>query len=291
MGSTEDTKVNTLQNTINILENKLEAVKQSNNALDNFWKQTNTEFNKNINLNNNEKNKIMTSNRIINMQEEEYEMKVFYSSLFVYFLIYIIVLCVLFKIRVPLGMPFSLFGTLVGISTAILILMIIKAFIQKNNILLKITHPIDKALSELKNDSIANAIDEILGCPSTCPSSGGNQSSNNYPDNQYTIGEQMNTDLTTNVWEYGDRTGSVGIKSAYPPLPESLLKKPELDNNGDPKKDSNTGETIYKDNPLTQYTCYWNGELGNGINPNNNTLKTTVPCEHIPGYSYVSKGL
>lgn len=277
--SITDTTNSTYQNIINQLEAKKAAIEASSKAVDDYWNLSKNDFNNNYSTENDMKNKIMTANRIIQIQEEEYENKVFYSALFGYFLVYLISLAILFKIRIPLGMSLTFFGSLISLFSFIFVLMVLRKWFQRNNILYKIEHSTAKALKSLAEDPISNLIDELLGpCPDKC-NNAPNPNLNKKPTitKNLTTGLEMKTDITTNVWKDGDVTGTIGIQPAYPGLPQSLLEKTVTNPDG---------TTSTQPNPLTQYTCVWNGEINSGINPSKNELKTNVPCEYLPGYIY-----
>ena len=280
-----DVSNSTYQNNINLLEQKERAIQASSKAVDDYYKYSKNEFDNNFSEENELKNKIMTSDRIINIQEEEYENKVFYSSLFAYFLIYLIAVWALFKARQALGMSYQVFGGIWSAFTFILILMIVRRWLERNNKLFKIEHSVSQAIKDLKNDTLAGFVDELLGPCKTCPDGSTAPSSSDRPNinpNTGATGLEMRTDLTTNVWIDGDQTGTVGIKPAYPGLPTSILTRREY----------NDDETLSMvDNDLVYYNCYWDGRQNSGINPQQTELKTTVPCEYLPGYSYYNTGL
>lgn len=271
----------TLENTIRILEDKQTAINASSEALNNYWKQNNRDFDNNFNQSNTLKNKVMTADRIINIQEEEYENKIFYSALFAYLLIYLIVVCVLFYVRKPLEMSIQWFGGLLSLTTSIFILMVVKKWIQRNYVLHKINHSVARAVKEIAENPLMNMIDKLLvPCKDECVDKDKNKIDNRPNHRRYSYNSsnpnannlEMNTDNSENVWTDGDTTGTVGIKPSYPGLPKSLLEKKA--SNGDVIK-----------NPLTTYTCKWSGMTGTDINPSESVLQTTVPCEYLPGYA------
>ena len=292
----QDVSNATYQNSIDLLEKKKQAIDASSQAVKDYYMYSGNEFNKNFTEEQELKGKIMTSDRVIQIQEEEYENKVFYSSLFAYFLVYLITVGILYRVKKALGMSFSLFLKFLITFTVILILMVIRRWLQRNSVLINIQHSVARAINDLKTDKLAVYIDELLGpCPNKC-SDGSNPT--NVPSNSNskitpsadTTGLQMRTDLTTNAWVDGDQTGTVGIQPAYPGLPDSLIEIPQKNADGTDKTDA-AGNIIMKPNPLIEYTCYWNGGQNSGINPSSTELKTTVPCEYLPGYSYVNTGL
>ena len=263
-------------NLIKLLEKENEVLSANSNLIDKSNNIYIDEFNENIMKINKLDDVISTKNKIIQINDYEYNNKDKIIYIMKTIILYL-VLMIIPIIFLSLGYVSKLYGFLFIITCAIITIItkVIQMHIIKDKNIMNIVNKTKETARDFTN---IFSKDTVKNCPKKCNNNNNNSDNENSPQSKLpsynkNSGNEVWLDNSNNNWEEGDIPTTGGTKQGYLALGEEAEPMPYYNGSADSK----------------QYKCKWKYDPSKMTNMDKGTtFTTTIPCEFYPGYERIN---